>query len=111
MIPFIYPSFWRYSRRVFLNRYWIVLPVLILGKSYSSCLIELVCACSLSPLSSLSLFSFEFAPAFPTFRLAQRNAALVTVRREKTLLFDLTQHAVALYLFAKAFEQAILRLA
>jgi hypothetical protein len=48
--------------------------------------------------------SFELAPAFATYRLAQRNTALVTVRHEKALLLNLTQHAFALYLFAEAFE-------
>jgi hypothetical protein len=46
--------------------------------------------------------------AFATFRLAQRHAAFLTVRHEKALLSHVTQHALALYLFAKAFEQFLL---
>jgi hypothetical protein len=59
----------------------------------------------------LPLLSFELAPTFATFRLTERNALPVTVRHEEVLLLYLTQHAFALHLFAKAFEQAFLRLA
>jgi hypothetical protein len=59
----------------------------------------------------LPLLPFHSVSTFAPFRLAERYAPLFTVRHEKTFLFHLTQHALALYRLAKAFEQILLRLA
>jgi len=93
-----------FSWPVSLNRLSVALWVLVLDKGCSSCLLQIAFGCSLSPISSLRLLSFELAPTFATYRLAQRNTAFVTVRHEKALLLYLTQHTFALYLFAEAFE-------
>jgi hypothetical protein len=67
---------------------------------------RLGCHSLLVPALPLSLF--PAAPALATFRLAQRHAALLTVGHEKTSFAHLTQHPLALYLLAKAFEQTLL---
>ena len=63
---------------------------------------------SLLPIPALPLSPFRFAPAFATFCLAKGNASLFAVRQEEALLFDVTQHAFALYDFAESFEQLLL---
>jgi hypothetical protein len=53
---------------------------------------------------------FRTALSFTTLRLAQRDTPLLTTRQEKAILLDITQDTFTLYLFAKAFEQLLLRL-
>jgi hypothetical protein len=59
-------------------------------------------------LPATSLLPFPLTSTFTPLCLAQRQAAFFTVRHEKALLFYLTQDALILYLFAKAFEQLLL---
>ena len=62
------------------------------------------------PVLVASPASFHTAPALalPPFRFAESDAPLLTIRHEKTILLYVTEHALALYLLAKAFQQLLL---
>jgi hypothetical protein len=95
---------------VILNLLAVALCVFILGMIRSSYLVQTALEHSLLAIPALPLLPLPLTPTFATLCLAKSKSPLFAFRYEKALPFYITQHAFALYRFAKAFEQMLLRL-